>query len=202
VIAGREHLKDARLFECYLAERGIDDDVVPAGAAAHLERCAECAHRYSALSQLLDEERLAAEDETDALFPAERLISQRQHILARVEHAGQAARVLSFPARRMRRVSRPARGLPGWAAAAAAGLFLGMGLHIVYQSSQREPYRETASRIQAPPPPAATESSEAPIDPDAFFSTLDAALGGPRNPELMPLDELTPLAREVSMQVR
>jgi hypothetical protein len=202
VIAGRGHLKEARLFECYLAER-CGDDLAPS-AAAHLAGCDECARRYSELSRLLNDEHLDAEAEADALFSTERLLAQRQHLLARVEHAGQAARVLSFPVRAGRRASpHSTRPLPRWAAAAAAGIFLGMGLHIAYENSRGEPSGATdAAALISAPPPAAVEPAGAAMDPDTFFSTLDAALGGPRDPELMPLDELTPLAHDVSLQVR
>ncbi len=56
---------------------------------------------------------------------------QQQQILHRLEHLGHAARVLSFPARLMgRRMVRTAsRIAPRWAiAAAAAGLFVGVGV--------------------------------------------------------------------------
>jgi hypothetical protein len=173
--------------------------------ASHLGRCSECAERYRALSVLLDEDRSGADADVEATFSADVLQHQRQQIIARLEHAGQAARVLSFPMRAVRRATRPSdRALPRWTAAAAAGIFLGMGLHIVYENSQMQPRTEAASAVNVPPPtpvPALEQAAPA-MDPDTFFSTLDAALGGPRDPELMSIDALTPRAQEISMQVR
>ncbi len=99
--------------------------------ATHLAECPACAAHLRELVDFMDGLRAEADTETDAIFTPERLRNQQQQILHRLEHFGHAARVLSFPARLMgRRMVRTAsRIAPRWAiAAAAAGLFVGVGV--------------------------------------------------------------------------
>jgi hypothetical protein len=125
---------------------------------------------------------------------------QQQHILRRIEHLGEPARVLSFPARLVRRHFRAsARGLaPRWAAAAAAaGLFVGVGFGVLFD--RPTPVTLTANRPARLAVPAVPASAPAPaLDDDAFLSELEAALGGPPNQELLPFEALTPRVQEVS----
>jgi NAD(P)H-hydrate repair Nnr-like enzyme with NAD(P)H-hydrate dehydratase domain len=51
-------------------------------------------------------------------------------------------------------------------------------------------------------PQQATAVAPVVFDTDAFLSELERALGGPRTPELMALDVLTPHAREVVLDSR
>jgi hypothetical protein len=151
----------------------------------------------------MDGLREEAEADTDAIFTPERLRIQQQQILHRLEHLGHAARVLSFPARLMgRRMAHTAsRIAPRWAiAAAAAGLFVGVGVGTLIE----QPRREAPAAI-APFPlvvsPAVTAGDPQPAgDDDTFLSDLEMALSGPRNRELMPLDALTPRVQAVSNQ--
>ena len=129
MIGRAHHLQDDRLFECYLA--GLDGAAVDRLVAAHLAECPACAAHLRELVDFMDGLRAEADAETDAIFTPERLRIQQQQILHRLEHLGHAARVLSFPARLMgRRMVRTAsRVAPRWAiAAAAAGLFVGVGV--------------------------------------------------------------------------
>lgn len=199
MIVARRHVTQARLVDHRAAARaGVAPDP---WTARHLDRCDACAARYAKLSRRLDASRLEADAETEAIFTSERLRSQRRQIMARLEHLGHAARVISFPARAGRRSVRPAQPLlPRWAAAVAAGIFLGVGLQFAYESAWTRP-RVDANEVRAAPsappvePPLAT-------DPDAFFSDLEEALGGPRNPDLMLFDALTPKVSTIGMQVR
>ena len=129
MIGRAHHLQDDRLFECYLA--GLEGAAVDRLVAAHLAECPACAAHLRELVHFMDGLRAEADAETDAIFTPERLRIQQQQILHRLEHLGHAARVLSFPARLMgRRMVRTAsRIAPRWAiAAAAAGLFVGVGV--------------------------------------------------------------------------
>jgi hypothetical protein len=201
VIGRAHHLQDDRLFECYLA--GLDGTAVDRLVAAHLAECAACAAHLRELVHFMDGLREEAEADTDAIFTPERLRSQQQQILHRLEHLGHAARVLSFPARLMgRRMAHTAsRIAPRWAiAAAAAGLFVGVGVGTLIDP----PRREVPAAI-APFPlvvsPALTAGDPQPAgDADTFLSDLEMALSGPRNRELMPLDALTPRVQAVSNQ--
>ena len=202
------HLHDDRLFLCYVAERG--GDAVDPPSVEHLAGCADCRGRYAELAHFMDGLRADAEAETDAIFTPDQLHAQAQHILRRIEHLGQPARVLSFPARLVRRHLQTAgvRLAPRWtAAAAAAGLFVGVGVGVVFDARHRAtspaPMVMTIarpSRIAAPI--VAVSGPEAAADDDAFLSEIEAVLGGPHNQELLPFDELTPRVHEISADIR
>lgn len=202
MIGRAHHLQNDRLFECYLA--GLDGTAVDRLVAAHLAECAACAAHLRELADFMSALRADAEADTDAIFTPERLRIQQQQILHRLEHLGHAARVLSFPARLMgRRMAHTAsRIAPRWAvAAAAAGLFVGVGVGTLIDPARRE-----APAAIAPFPmvvsPALTVSDPLPAgDDDTFLSDLEMALSGPRNLELMPFDALTPRVQAVSNQL-
>jgi hypothetical protein len=202
VIGRAHHLQDDRLFECYLA--GLEGTAVDRLVTAHLAECPACAGHLRELVDFMSELRAEAEADTDAIFTPERLRIQQQQILHRLEHLGHAARVLSFPARLMgRRMAHTAlRIAPRWAiAAAAAGLFVGVGVGTLI-----DPVRREAPAVIAPFPlvvsPAVTASDpQVAGDDDTFLSDLEMALSGPRNRELMPFDALTPRVQAVSNQL-
>lgn len=199
MIGRARHLHEERLFDCYVAERSGEPLDVP--SAGHLAGCQDCRARLAELSRFMDDLREEAEAETDEVFTAHELRVQQQHILRRIEHLGHPARVLSFPARLMRRhFTATARMIaPRWAAAAAAaGLFVGLGAGLMLDGRQQprvmsvnRPVRVAAPVIPASVPPPV-------IDDAAFLSELEAALGGPHNQELLPFDALTPRVQEIS----
>ena len=201
MIGRAHHLQDDRLFECYFARR--DGTAVDRLVAAHLAECPACAAHMRELVRFMDGLRAEADADTDAIFTPERLRIQHQQILHRLEHLGHAARVLSFPARLMGRsmVRTASRIAPRWAiAAAAAGLFVGVGVGTLI-----DPPRGQAPAPMAAFPlvvsPTLTVSEPLPTgDDDTFLSDLEMALSGPRNRELMPLDALTPRVQAVSNQ--
>jgi hypothetical protein len=200
VIGRPRHLHDDRLYECYIAERG--GERVDPPSADHLADCAECSARYGELARFMDGLRDEAERETDEIFTREQLRLQQQHISRRIEHLGHPARVLSFPARIVRKhfTSSTGRLAPRWAAvAAAAGLLVGVGVGIFFDSRSRVTV-PVAAAINAPRPVRIPASLAAPIldDDDAFLSEIEAVVGGPHNVELLPFDTLTPRTREVS----
>jgi hypothetical protein len=197
---GRDrHLHEERLFDYYVAERSGEPLDTP--SATHLAGCQDCQARYTELSRFMDGLREEAEAETDELFTPHELRVQQQHIRRRIEHLGHPARVLSFPARLMRRhLTASARSAaPRWAAAAAAaGLFVGLGAGLMLDGRQ-QPVAMTVNRparAAAPVVPATVPAQV--IDDDAFLSELEAALGGPYNQELLPFDALTPRVQEIS----
>jgi anti-sigma factor RsiW len=200
MIGRPRHLHEERLFECYVAERSGD----PADPSwvAHLDGCRECRARYAELTLFMDRLREEAEEETDAVFTPQQLRVQQQQILRRLEHLGHPARVISFPVRLMRRhfAASNARIAPRWAvAAAAAGLFVGVGVGVIVNvRSGDTPMAIAASRPVRSAAPVATAPIVPIVDDDAFLSELEAALGGPRNQELLPFDALTPRVQEIS----
>ncbi len=155
--------------------------------------------------------RTDGDAEIDSLFPAERLRAQQQQIAKKLEHVGRAARVISFPGPATALENGGTRSpfaLKWLAAAAAAGLFLGVALGASYEweSHARAVGSVAALRASASRgsrlTPIATRGTVpgTPADDDAFLSDLEAALERPRTRELLPFDQLTPHVRETSAQ--
>jgi len=201
------HLADDRLFECYLSER--EGELLDPPAAEHLADCPACSRRYTDLIDMMDGLRAAGEAEAGAVFTPERLRAQHQQIARRLEHVGRPARVLSFPGRLVRRTitASATRPAPRWvAAAAAAGLFVGVAVGASYQwNPPLSPMRQSrvrsvdASRSSRLTPVATRGSS--PVDvaaDDAFLSDLEVALQRPHTRELLAFDAFTPHVREVN----
>lgn len=198
------HVAEQRLYDWYYAER--TGELLDPRVAEHLADCGECSRRYADLARVLDEVRADGDAEADAAFTAERLRRQQEHILLRLEHAARPARVISFPRLGTPRLlsARSTRVAPRWiAAAAAAGLFLGVAVGASYEWEWHAQKPQTlASARRVAPNPVATRGSR-PVDvaaDDAFLSELDAALERPRTRELIAYDALTPHVRGVSDQ--
>lgn len=211
-MARAHHLHDGGLLDCYLAER--HQQAVEQPLTEHLAGCPDCRARYGALVRFLDELRSEADVESDEFFTRERLRAQQLRIARRIEHVGQAARILSFPARL---IGRPAaatsdRRASRWVyAAAVAGLAIGVAFGSLYDF--RWHAAEQARQVDAPlfsvPGPArftpiTSEAATVTLDhpDDVFLSELETALERPQTPALQPLDALTPHVRPVTNRVR
>ena len=211
MIAHAHHIQEERLFDCYFAERSGELPDPP--VVDHLEECAQCGERYGELTRFMDALRREADVESDAVFSPERLQAQQQQLAHRLEHVSRAARVISFPGRFVsRRINSTPRVATRWiAAAAAAGLFVGVAVGMFSESQAfRGAGGTSASARQAPSArpahlvPVATRGNGPAPDPsdDAFMSDLEVALERPRTRELLPFEALTPYVREVSNPVR
>ena len=148
------------------------------------------------ITDALDAYRAAAHAEADGYFDERALEAQRTRILARLEQAGQRARVLPFPgasASVRLGTSHPRRWI---SAAAAAGFFIGLLtgqlLHVMPGDNwvHRDPVR-----IGAPPGsrlaivPAVVTTS---LDPeDALLDAIDAAVTRHGASDLRAFDDLT-----------
>jgi len=201
VILRARHLHEARLFDSYLAEcagEGLDPRV-----AEHLADCAACGAKYRELVRFMDGLRVEGEADADDVFTPERLRAQHQQIARRIEQVGRPARVLSFPRQLVSRgVNVAGRTAPRWtAAAAAAGLFIGIAVGASYEWDVRARVPSSVAQASRPPAltPIATRGS-APADvaaDDAFLSDLEQALERPRTRELVAFDAFTPHVREI-----
>jgi hypothetical protein len=206
VIHRATHLQEERLFESYLAERAGEPLDPP--VAEHLADCASCGSRYTELSSFMDTLRRDGDAEADAIFTPERLRIQQQQILRRMALVGRSARVLSFPGRIVRRTidASTARTAPRWAAAAAAaGLFIGVAVGASFPWGSPTPARQrpsTQSSASLRPERIGTAGTgAAEIAPDdAFLSDLELALERPHTRELQAFDALTPHVREIRDQ--
>ena len=205
MIGRARHLQEQRLYDCYYAAR--TGEAIDPRAAEHLADCAACGARYAELLRFLDALRAEGDAESDDLFTAERLQAQQQQIARRIEHVGHPARVISFPAQLVRRgiSSTTAPTAPRWiAAAAAAGLFVGVALGASYEWDWHNQDARTVlgGEANARLSPIATRGSglnDVAAD-DAFLSELELALDRPRTRELIAYDALTPHVRSVRDQ--
>ena len=202
------HLRDDRLFEYYFADR--HGHLTDPPTAEHLADCQACGTRYAEIAEFLDVLHVEAETEADAVFTPERLLAQQHQVARRLEHIGRAARVITFPHPFVRGAGMPStsHGAPRWvAAAAAAGLFVGVAVGASYRAPWTvRPVRaaRAVTRTATPAPavlvPLGTVGSAAESDvaaDDAFLSELALALDRPRVHELLAFDALTPHVREV-----
>jgi len=206
-----DHLNDERLFECYVASRS--GERLDPRAADHMSACRECNVRYDELLAFMSALRSDADAEADEQFPAERLLIQQQQILRRLEHVSRSARVITFPGRDPSGASRAAvRLTPRWvAAAAAAGLFIGVGLggyfgpERLHRSSSRAQIAVGAARQPRSAPSTTVRGAGAPAeapDDDAFLGELELALARHHSRELRSFDAMTPHVRDIDVRVR
>ena len=123
------HLSDADLADVWTdASLSATETRTATGARSHLLDCAQCRARYAEFTNWLDGVRVDARAEADEAFPPDRLAAQQAQILRRLETAGRPARVIAFP-RFTGPISTQHSGRQRWiAAAAAAGLIVGIGL--------------------------------------------------------------------------
>jgi hypothetical protein len=121
-ISRQGHLDDADLAAIWSDVESGD----PLARNAHFAACAECRARYDDFCAWLTDIREDAIAEADVAFPADRLAAQQSHILRRLEAMERPARVIAFP--RLNRTVTAAHSRPQrWvAAAAAAGLIVGI----------------------------------------------------------------------------
>src|SRR5687767_10219361 len=120
------HVSDADLTSVWTDARlGLPGQTAAAG---HVRDCPACRARLTALSAWLEALRADSRQAAEETFPRERLVAQQGQILRRLEAMERPAKVLAFP-RFTRAISAPNVGRQRWiAAAAAAGLLVGVGL--------------------------------------------------------------------------
>lgn len=204
MIRRARHVPEARLLDCYLNER--DGLTVDPRLAEHLTDCESCGARYADLVRFMDDLRTDAERQTDAVFTPERLRLQQQNIVRRLEQTSRSGRVIAFPAPLARRAFTVAtvRTAPRWiAAAAAAGLIVGVALGATYRwdnPARHSVVRDgTAARSVAMSPVISRAPSS---QDDEFLSELEVALNRPRTRELVAIDAFTPHFREIRTSPR
>jgi hypothetical protein len=182
------HLSDDRLIEiCF-------DFDVTSSDRAHLQTCATCEQRRSNLAVTLDEIDIAATEDADQVFPADRLARQRARILQRVDQDGRPARVIAFPAGHAQEAAprriRPARW--GTVAAAVAASFL-VGL-LAEHLAHDFPGSRQAIPLQRNQVAVATTTQARASSDDEFLGQVEIAAVGVGPAALRPLDALTPRA--------
>jgi hypothetical protein len=192
------HVQDERLLDAYLAAQHREPIDPP--VAEHLADCGACGGRYEELAQVMDALRAEGVAEADAVFTHERLRQQHQQVARRIEHVGRAARIISFPGQFVRRTITASSTSPAasrWvAAAAAAGLFIGVALGASYGWGARGERALPGDMRLRPVATQGTDPVSVAAD-DAFLSELELALERPHTRELLAFDALTPHVREI-----
>jgi anti-sigma factor RsiW len=206
----RFHPADDRLIALYFGDEGSGADERRA-VRQHLHGCETCTWRYTELSAPLERLRQDAAGEADEVFTPSRLDAQRARILDRLDESAAASRVILFPAataRPDRSVVR--RPLARWvAAAAAAGILIGVTGGQLFQNGVRQP-------VTAPPPartviaalPASDVVSDSPTPTlptdhdEGVLNEIDQAVFSHRVTALLAIDEMTPHVRQEAVLAR
>jgi hypothetical protein len=197
-LSAARHLDDGTLNEIWTEAIASGE---PA-SHAHLTVCAHCRARYSAFTGWLDRLRDDATTEADEAFPQERLAVQHAQIFRRLEALERPARVIAFP-RFNRAVASTQGNAQRWvAAAAAAGLVIGLaagqfvdirhrfGTPVV----QNQPQNTSARLTQTPE--ATANSTTGGVRPVVSDETLFYGAEIVPVSALQPMDAITPRARD------
>lgn len=196
------HLDDAALAAIWIRTAAGSEEASAARDAGdpHLAGCAECHVRFDAFASWMDEIRDDARLEADQALPAERLAAQHAIILRRIEASERPARVIAFP---KYPVSGAVRSTPvqRWiAAAAAAGLIVGVGLGQLMDfrrpgsDSRPFPANRVVQQSRADTTARAVPAS-ASVSEETLLLELEAA-ATPHYEALRAYDTLTPRAAD------
>ncbi|MEO7273250.1 MAG: hypothetical protein ABIX28_16185 [Vicinamibacterales bacterium] len=190
----RRHLDDTAFSELWSAAAG-GDGTVAAPDTAHLDSCAACRARYEAFTDWLADTRADAIAAADEVFPAERLGAQQSQILRRLAALERPARVIAFP-KYAQPVATTHSGPQRWiAAAAAAGLIVGLGAGELLDFRRSSRLRPLP--IAEAEPFAAARGAVQPISLNSDDALLYDADLSPRVEALQALDAITPRLRDL-----
>jgi hypothetical protein len=198
-LSSSRHLDDNALTEIWT-------DAATSGqpaSHAHLSACAACRTRFASFASWLDRMRDDACAEADEAFPVDRLAMQQAQVMRRLEALERPARVIAFP-----RFTRPVTSTQGnaqrWvAAAAAAGLVIGLAagqfvdIRRTFSPRTGQP-QNTNARLE----PARERSATTAAAPGSSVSDEALFFGPDTTPNivpistLQPMDAITPLARD------
>lgn len=156
----------------------------------------------------IDEARDAVEALADEDFDEAVLDRQRAAVLARLA-AGREGRVLAFPAREGQPPRRERPAMKWLAAAAAAGLFVGVAAGPSFNSVVRAPlfglaHEASPRRSAAPWTPVAADASLDVTEghDELFLLEMESTLNNRGVAELRALDDLTPRPTTIAVRVR
>ena len=203
------HLDDAAFAEVW-ADRLASGNESDRHTESHLRACAQCRTRYSAFCGWLEGLRNDAFAEADEAFSAERLACQQAHILRRLEALEHPARVIAFP-RFARPIGRQSGGPQRWvAAAAAAGLVVGVGLGQLFDiggagtvrqpDGFSQPQQLARGQMAAERRPVGVVPAVSSASDEALLYDQEMAPSQVRVPEsLQYLNAITPGARDIEI---
>ena len=194
------HLDDDALAQVW-TDRLSQEDGAGRPAERHLQACADCRTRYATFTGWLETVRTDARNEADDAFGAERLVAQQAQIAKRLEALEHPARVIAFPRFSQSTSAHPTPSRRWVAAAAAAGLIVGVGLGQVFEfGTTWSPVSLEPMQIARSTPPQESPRPLQPVSQIADESLLDDREFVPaqvRVPEsLQYLNAITPGARD------
>jgi hypothetical protein len=179
----------------------IDQASDPEIDTRHLASCDVCRATLDTRVAALRLERDAVDALVEASFPDSALDTQRRGIVARLTARRDNGRVLEFPARAGRQAPRDRPAMRWLAAAAAAGLFVGMlagpRLQPVWQGpflAQRHVARATPLQAVSAREPRVVHTHD-----ELFLSEMETAVNNRGALPLRALDDLTPEPVPVSV---
>jgi hypothetical protein len=194
------HLDDAQFMSIWHA--AIESGQGPADA--HLADCQQCRTRYAAFTAWMERVREDGRADADEIFTPERLAAQQAQVLRRLEASERPARVIAFP-----KFAHPVTSTQGhaqrWvAAAAAAGLVIGIAagqfVDIRETFGGRQINQQVAQNARAVPTdlsanPSVTPAAARPVSDESLFfgDGIQRAAYSP----LQPMDDITPRARDL-----
>ena len=169
---------------------------------AHLDACQSCADRLADLDTFFDAIKEESIDAFADAISAARLTAERERIMRRVERVTErrgAAHILRFPVLARPALAAVSRAHRWIGAAAVAGLLIGVAIgQFVHLHTDPDPL---TARGAVPGSATTTEPSSTTSD-EQFMEDLELALTRPRVPALVALDEMTPLMREIAVNIR
>jgi hypothetical protein len=165
----------------------------------HFDTCTACRTRFADFSAWLETMRLDARAEANEVFSPERLAAQHAQVFRRLEAADRPARVIRFPRFAHPLTSRSSNASRWIAAAAAAGLIVGVGVGnlVDLRHSLTSAVSPVTARGPVPSTGAIREARVKTVGvnlDEAFLSDLDASISRTAVPELRALDAFTPRA--------
>jgi hypothetical protein len=192
-----ERLGRGHLDERQLARLWATGEIHP-----HLSACESCRLRFDELDRWVTDVGADLRDEADAALTPDRLAVQQGQIARRLEALERPARVIAFPKAARAVISGHSHVRRWVTVAAAAGLVAGLGLGQMFDLhrsftpvSARAPQVATTGTIRtdlARPVAMTTNDLEILSDADAFAR--------PRVDALVPLEDLTPHARDLTTE--
>ena len=195
------HLGDDKFADIWSAAVADGEPV----ADPHLASCSECQSRYAEFTDWLERIHDDARTDAEEAFPPERLAAQQAQVMRRLEALERPARVIAFP-----RFARPVTSTQGhmqrWvAAAAAAGLMIGLAagqffdIRHAFTPLQTQPTTQTARLVPSQPAgvPSVVPVSASSVSDEALFFGADPAQTSERLSMLRSIDDITPRARDL-----
>ena len=197
------HLDDEAFAQVWADRLSDGNGETGRPAERHLQSCADCRTRFASFSTWLETVRTDARMDADEGFGADRLAAQQSQIMRRLESMEHPARVIAFP-RFAQPVSSHQMPRHRWvAAAAAAGLIVGVGLGQVLEFGGTTAGRRATEQVVARGP--VSEPHRSPVQPISLTANEEAFLYDQdelapsqlRVPEsLQDLNAITPLTRD------